>query len=86
MDKGYKEPKWEEPWSKVFQSGQKRGVTQAIKQDIKRRAVIEPIISHTKNDGLLRRNYLKGRKGDEINAILASIGFNFRQITATLAA
>lgn len=86
VDKGYKGHKWEEPRTKVFQSGQKRGVTPAIKRDIKRRSVIEPIIGHTKNDGLLRRNYLKGRKGDEINAILASIGFNFRQITATLAA
>lgn len=86
VDKGYKGHKWEEPRTKVFQSGQKRGVTPAIKRDIKRRSVIEPIIGHTKNDGLLRRNYLKGRKGDEINAIPASIGFNFRQITATLAA
>lgn len=86
VDKGYKGHKWEEPRTKVFQSGQKRGVTPAIKRDIKRRSVIEPLIGHTKNDGLLRRNYLKGRKGDEINAILAGIGFNFRQITATLAA
>ena len=85
-DKGYKGHKWEDPRTKVFLSGQKRGVTPAIKRDIKRRSVIEPIIGHTKNDGLLRRNYLKGRKGDEINAILAGIGFNFRQIVATLAA
>lgn len=85
VDKGYKGHKWEEPRTKVFMSGQKRGVTPAIKRDIKRRSVIEPIIGHTKNDGLLRRNYLKGRKGDEINAILAAIGFNFRQISASLA-
>lgn len=85
-DKGYKGHKWEDPRTKVFLSGQKRGVTPAIKRDIKRRSVIEPIIGHTKNEGPLRRNYLKGRKGDEINAILAGIGFNFRQIVATLAA
>lgn len=81
VDKGYKGHKWEEPRTKVFQSGQKRGVTSAIKRDIKRRSIIESTLGHTKNDGLLRRNYLKGRKGDEINAILASIGFNFLQIT-----
>ena len=86
VDKGYKGHKWDEPRTRVFQSGQKRGVTPAIKKDIKRRSVIEPIIGHAKNDGLLRRNYLKGRKGDEINAILSGIGFNFRQITAVLAA
>ncbi len=84
-DKGYKGHKWDEPRTKVYLSGQKRGVTPAIKRDIKRRSVIEPIIGHAKNEGLLRRNYLKGRKGDEINAILAGIGFNFRQIVATLA-
>ncbi|HCC25485.1 MAG: hypothetical protein A2X70_03735 [Alphaproteobacteria bacterium GWC2_42_16] len=84
-DKGYKGHKWEDPHTQVFLSGQKRGVTPAIKRDIKRRSVIEPIIGHAKNDGLLRRNYLKGRKGDEINAILAGIGFNFRQIAAVLA-
>lgn len=86
VDKGYKGHKWDEPWTKVFQSGQKRGVTPAIKRDIKRRSVIELIIGHTKNDGLLRKNYLKGQKGDQINAILTGIGFNFRQITAILAA
>lgn len=84
-DKGYKGHKWDEPRTKVYLSGQKRGVSPAIKRDIKRRSVIEHIIGHAKNEGLLRRNYLKGRKGDEINVILAGIGFNFRQIVATLA-
>lgn len=85
VDKGYKGHKWKDKHTTVFLSGQKRGVTPAIKKDIKRRSVIEPIIGHAKNDGLLRRNYLKGRKGDEMNAILSGIGFNFRQIVATLA-
>lgn len=84
-DKGYKGHKWKDPRTRVFLSGQKRGVTPVIKQDIKHRSVVEPIIGHAKNEGLLRRNYLKGRKGDQINAILAGIGFNFRQIVATLA-
>jgi len=44
-----------------------------------------PIIGHTKNEGLMGRNYLKGRKGDQINAALAGIGFNFRQLLASLA-
>lgn len=86
VDKGYRGHKWEDQHTKVFLSGQKRGVTTAIKRDIKRRSVIEPIIGHAKNDGLLRRNYLKGRKGDQINATFAGIGFNFRQLIAVLAA
>ena len=84
-DKGYKGHKWEDSRTKVYLSGQKRGVTPAIKKDINHRSIIEPIIGHAKNDGLLRRNYLKGRKGDAINAILVGTGFNFRQILATLA-
>lgn len=83
VDDGYKGHKLKEP--QVFLSKQKRGVTQAIKRDIKRRSVIEPIIGHVKHDGLMGRNYLKGRKGDHLNAILAGIGFNFRQLIAVLA-
>lgn len=84
-DEGYKGHKVKLEGTNIFLSRQKRGVTSAIKKDIRRRSVIEPIIGHAKNDGLLGTNYLKGRKGDKINAILAGIGFNFRQLIATLA-
>ncbi|OJV46332.1 MAG: hypothetical protein BGO28_03130 [Alphaproteobacteria bacterium 43-37] len=30
-----------------------------------------------KNDGHLGRNYLKGRAGDKMNALLSAIGHNF---------
>jgi IS5 family transposase len=83
VDKGYKGHKVND--TQVFLSGQKRGVTAAIRRDIRRRSVIEPIIGHTKHDGLMGRNYLKGRRGDLLNAILASIGFNFRQLIAVMA-
>jgi IS5 family transposase len=66
--------------TKVYFSGQKRGLTDTIKQSLRRRAVIEPIIGHAKDDGLLGRNYLKGREGDKINAILSAVGFNMRQL------
>ncbi len=39
---------------------------------------IEPIIGHMKNDGLLGRNYLKGRDGDAMNVLLAAAGHNLR--------
>ena len=85
VDKGYKGHKSDSK-ARVIISGQKRGITQAIKRDMQRRSVIEPIIGHAKNDGLLGRNYLKGTRGDHINAILAATGFNFRQILSHLAA
>jgi IS5 family transposase len=64
----------------VYVTGQKRGVTEKIKRWLKRRAVVEPIIGHAKNDGLLGRNWLKGRRGDRCNTLLAAAGFNLRQL------
>ena len=62
----------------VYQSRQKRGVTRTIRRELKRRNAIEPIIGHMKNDGLLGRNYLKGREGDAMNVLLAAAGHNLR--------
>jgi IS5 family transposase len=44
----------------------------------KRRASIEPIIGHMKNDGRLGRNYLLGVEGDKMNVILCACGQNLR--------
>jgi IS5 family transposase len=49
-----------------------------IKRELKRRNAIEPVIGHTKSDGLLERNHLAGADGDAINAILAAAGHNVR--------
>jgi IS5 family transposase len=35
------------------------------------------VIGHLKDDHRMRRNYLKGRDGDRINAVLAAAGYNF---------
>ncbi len=64
---------------KVWRSGNKTP-TEAIRRELRRRSAIEPVIGHMKNDGLLDRNYLKGRDGDRINAILCGAGHNFRLI------
>jgi transposase, IS5 family len=63
---------------KVFTSGQKRRMTPAIKREMKRRAAVEPVIGHIKNEHRMGRNYLTGTQGDAINAILAAAGYNFR--------
>jgi IS5 family transposase len=64
-----------------------RGITsQTIKRELRRRNAIEPIIGHTKADGLLERNHLKGAAGDAINAILVAAGHNLRPLIAWFAA
>src|SRR6202795_1037706 len=81
VDQGYKGHRLTgHPHTAVYITGQRRGVTDKIKRWLKRRAVVEPIIGHAKNDGLLGRNWLKGRTGDRCNALLAAVGFNLRQL------
>lgn len=77
VDKGYRGHAYEHP-HRVYRSGQKRGVTTAIKKELKRRAVVEPLIGHLKNEGHLGRNYLKGTQGDKLNVLLTAAGYNFR--------
>ena len=48
------------------------------KREMNRRAAVEPVIGHIKNDHRMDRNYLAGTQGDAINAILAAAGYNFR--------
>ncbi len=62
---------------RVWISGQVRRVTKAIRREMRRRAAVEPVIGHLKDDHRMRRNHLKGRDGDRINALLAAAGFNF---------
>ena len=44
---------------------------------MRRRAAVEPVIGHIKAEHRMGRNYLKGRGGDRINAVLAAAGYNF---------
>jgi IS5 family transposase len=63
---------------KAYTTGQKRRVTPAIKREMRRRAAVEPLIGHIKNEHRMERNYLAGTQGDAINAVLAAAGYNFR--------
>jgi IS5 family transposase len=79
VDKGYRghnAPKT----LRVFKSGQKRGVHGQIKKELRRRSAIEPVIGHCKSDGHLGRNFLHGRLGDQINAIMSAVCYNLRLI------
>ena len=79
VDKGYRGHDAPNPW-RVFKSGQKRGVHGQIKNELRRRSAIEPVIGHCKTDGHLGRNFLKGRLGDQINAVMSAVGYNLRLI------
>jgi transposase, IS5 family len=65
---------------KIYTSKQKRRVTPAIKREMRRRAAVEPVIGHLKEDHRMDRNYLAHRHGDFNNAILATVGYNFRRL------
>jgi len=68
----------------IWRSGQKRGVTPSIRKAIHRRSAVEPAIGHMKNEGKLRRNWLKGSIGDALNAVLCGAGHNLRMILRAL--
>ena len=78
VDRGYRGHEVKD--TKVFISGQKRGVTRSIKKALKRRSAIEPEIGHMKNDGRLDRCYLKGAVGDAINVVMVAAGHNLRKL------
>ena len=79
VDKGYQGHDAPKPY-RVFKSGQKRGVHGQIRRELRRRSAIEAVIGHCKTDGHLNRNYLKGRAGDTINAVMSDVGYNLRLI------
>jgi IS5 family transposase len=75
-DKGYRGHTYPNKF-RVWISGQVRRVTATIRREMKRRAAVEPVIGHVKADHRMDRNYLKGREGDRVNAVLAAAGYNF---------
>jgi transposase, IS5 family len=76
VDKGYRGHNHPHKF-RVWISGQARRVTATIRREMKRRAAVEPVIGHMKAEHRMDRNYLKGREGDCINAVLAAAGYNF---------
>jgi len=82
VDKGYRGVEIE--GVRILRSGQKRGITRALKAMIHRRSAIEPAIGHMKMDGRLGRNPLKGALGDALHAVMCGAGHNLRLILAKL--
>jgi transposase, IS5 family len=76
VDKGYRGHNHPQKF-RVWISGQVRRVTAPIRCEMRRRAAVEPVIGQIKAEHRVNRNYLKGRRGDRINAVLAAAGYNF---------
>jgi len=85
VDKGYRGHRHKQKF-RVWISGQVRRVTAAIRREMKRRAAVEPVIGHVKGEHRMGRNYLKGREGDRMNAVLAAAGYNFHLLRRWLEA
>jgi IS5 family transposase len=56
-----------------------REAIELARKRFRRRAGIEPVIGHLKSDHRLKRNFLKGFNGDQINLIMSAAAFNFRK-------
>ena len=57
-----------------------RKLKASMRKLLKRRSAIEAVIGHAKTDGRLGRNFLRGREGDNINAILSGCEYNMSKL------
>ena len=84
VDRGYRGHRIEREGLDITIS-QTRGIASpTIRREMRRRAGIEPVIGHLKDDGHLERNHLAGPEGDAINAILCAAGHNMRLLARWL--
>jgi IS5 family transposase len=82
-DRGYRGKRWVgETRIDIPEAGngsKKPSEKRKARKRFQRRAAIEPIIGHLKNDHRMLRNYLKGQIGDAMNLFMACAAFNFRK-------
>lgn len=83
VDQGYQGAQCDGVDVHVVKPGLRR-LKPSLRKWFKRRAAIEPIIGHMKNDGGPKRNHLLGQDGDEMNVIIMAIGFNLRKCLRAL--
>ena len=79
VDRGYRGKENHPKNTRVFVTGTKR-LPLSLKKLLRARSGIEPIIGHLKEDHGLDRNYLLGKTGDMINAVLTGCAFNLKKI------
>lgn len=59
--------------------GQSKSVSAKMRARFRRRAAIEPVISHLKHQYRLARCFLKGFVGDQVNLLLAAAAWNLKK-------
>ena len=77
-DRGYRKHDYEGPAQVHLAGRSTKQMSWSFKRFYKRRSAIEPLIGHIKLDGRMKRNYLLGTVGDQVNAILSACGQNTR--------
>ena len=83
VDKGYRGKKYHPEGMEVCLPKKRKEMSRTERKHQRRRNAVESVISHLKWDHSLGRNYLKGREGDEINAMLSGSGYNLRKLMRT---
>ena len=78
VDRGYR-GKSEYRSAKICVPKPDKNITKAQIKKHRKRAAIEPVIGHLKQDYRLCKNYLKGIIGDNMNLILAAAAMNFKR-------
>lgn len=79
VDKGFRGQRYHPTGVAVYITG-RRNLTPRLSKLLKRRAAIEPVIGHTKHDHGMDRNYLLGKVGDRINALLSGAAWNLKKL------
>ena len=78
VDRGYKGIK-EYKSATIHVPKPDENITKEKRKKHSKRAAIEPVIGHLKQDYRLCRNFLKGILGDNMNVILAAAAMNFKR-------
>ena len=69
----------------LIHRGKLKTLTKPQCKALKRRQVVEPVIGHMKQDNGMGRCWLKGARGDALNAVLAAVGYNLRWLLRAIA-
>jgi IS5 family transposase len=85
VDLGYRGVDADNPGVAIKHRGKFKTLSASERKLLKRRQAIEPIIGHLKADHRMGRCYLKGEKGDSLNAVLSAAGYNIRWLLRMIA-
>jgi IS5 family transposase len=83
VDKWYRGSEHHPEEVSVYISGRKK-LSRRLSKLLKRRAAIEPVIGHCKQEHRLERNHLLGTVGDRINAMLSGCAWNLKKLMRAL--